>query len=168
MTSKHGEQTIVIKTLPNISKIKSSLTMKFGQLIEYNMKNIFPEKSYKMWWRTSPRSFSVKLKLSISLDQQSKAYYSFTVCFYCISNWRLSKYIETKLPTTCFYLILGIFLKKRSGTSLPAPFSAQFLKKNISYYILLTDQVSMSGYFYFVRYYAVCVLQSFVNQVVTS
>ena len=69
MTSKHGEQTIVIKTLLNISKIKSSLTMKFGQLIEYNMKNIFPEKSYKMWWRTSPRSFSVKLKLSISLDQ---------------------------------------------------------------------------------------------------
>ena len=46
MTSQHGEQTIVIQTLPNISKIKSSQTMKFGQLIEYNMRNIFPEKSY--------------------------------------------------------------------------------------------------------------------------
>ena len=34
--------------------------------------------------------------------------------------------------------------KKRSGTSLPALFSAWFLKKNISP-ILLTDQISLSG-----------------------
>ena len=44
--------------------------MKFGQLIEYNMKNIFLEKSYtKCGGETSPRHFSGKLKLSTSLDQ---------------------------------------------------------------------------------------------------
>ena len=45
----------------------------FGQLIDYNMKNIFLEKSYtKCGGGTSPRPFPGKLKLSISLDQQSK------------------------------------------------------------------------------------------------
>ena len=44
--------------------------MKFGQLVEYNMKKNFLEKSStKCGGETSPRSFSGKLKLSISLDQ---------------------------------------------------------------------------------------------------
>ena len=44
--------------------------MKFGQLIEYNMGNIFLDKSYaKCGGGTSPRPFSGKLNLSISLDQ---------------------------------------------------------------------------------------------------
>ena len=44
--------------------------MKFGQFIEYNMTNIFLEKSFtKYGGETSPRPFSGKLKLSISLDQ---------------------------------------------------------------------------------------------------
>ena len=44
--------------------------MKFGHLIEYNMKNIFLEKSYtKCGGETSPRHFSGKLKLSTSPDQ---------------------------------------------------------------------------------------------------
>ena len=43
--------------------------MKFGQLIECNMRNIFLEKSYtKCDGETSPRPISEKLKLSISLD----------------------------------------------------------------------------------------------------
>ena len=51
--------------------------MKFGQLIECNMRNIFLEKSCtKCGGETSPRPFSEKLKLSISLDQQSKVLYS--------------------------------------------------------------------------------------------
>ena len=37
--------------------------MEIGQLIEYNMTNIFIEKSYtKCWGETSPRPFSGKLK----------------------------------------------------------------------------------------------------------
>ena len=44
--------------------------MKFGQLIEYNMKNIFVEKSYtKCVGETIPRPLSKKSKLSISLGQ---------------------------------------------------------------------------------------------------
>ena len=44
--------------------------MKFGQLVEYNMKNIFVKKSYtKCAGETIPRPLSKKSKLSISLDQ---------------------------------------------------------------------------------------------------
>ena len=70
MTSQPGQQTIVIHILPNISRSKGNQTMKFGQLIECNIGNIFLEKSYtKCGGETSPRPFSEKLKLSISLDQ---------------------------------------------------------------------------------------------------
>ena len=44
--------------------------MKFGQLIESNLRNIFLEKIYtECGGETSPRSFSEKSNLSISLDQ---------------------------------------------------------------------------------------------------
>ena len=44
--------------------------MKFGQLIECDMRNIFLEKPYiKCGGETSPRPFSEKLTLGISLDQ---------------------------------------------------------------------------------------------------
>ena len=46
--------------------------MKFGQLTEYNMRNIFLEKSYtKYGGETIPRPYSKKSKLSISLDHIS-------------------------------------------------------------------------------------------------
>ena len=46
--------------------------MKFGQLIEYNMKNIFLEKSYTSYSEEgSPRPFYKKSKLGIFLDLQS-------------------------------------------------------------------------------------------------
>ena len=70
MTSQPGKQTIAIHILPNISRSKGIETMKFGQLIEYNMRNTFVEKSYtKYGGETIPRPFSKKSKLSISLDQ---------------------------------------------------------------------------------------------------
>ena len=50
--------------------------MKYGQLIEYRMINIFLENSYTKCGRENiPRPFSKKLKLSISLDQYSKVLY---------------------------------------------------------------------------------------------
>ena len=42
--------------------------MKFGQLIDYEIKNIFSEKYTKYGGETSHRPFSEKLKSSISLD----------------------------------------------------------------------------------------------------
>ena len=45
--------------------------MKFGQLIEQKMRNIFLEKSYtKCGGEVSPRPFCKKSKLGISLEQQ--------------------------------------------------------------------------------------------------
>ena len=37
MTSQSGEQTIRIHILPNILQSKGNQTMKFGQLIKYNI-----------------------------------------------------------------------------------------------------------------------------------
>ena len=70
MTSQTGKQTIAIHILPNFSRSKGNQTMKFGKLIENNMRNTFVEKSYtKYGGETIPRSFSKKSKLIISLDQ---------------------------------------------------------------------------------------------------
>ena len=70
MTSQPGSQTIVIHILSNTSRSKGNQTMKFGQLIGFNIRNIFLEKSFlKCGGETSPRTFSEKLKLDISLDQ---------------------------------------------------------------------------------------------------
>ena len=69
MTSQPGKLTIAIHILPNISRIKVNQTMKFGQLRQYYMRNIFLEKSYTNCDReTIPRPFSKKSKLSIPLD----------------------------------------------------------------------------------------------------
>ena len=41
MTSEPGKQTIAIDILPYISRGKNNQTVRFGQLIEYNMRKIF-------------------------------------------------------------------------------------------------------------------------------
>ena len=46
MTSQPGKQTIAIHILTNFPKSKGNQAIKFGQLIESNMRNIFLEKSY--------------------------------------------------------------------------------------------------------------------------
>ena len=70
MTSQPGKQTIAIHILSYISRSKDNKTVKFSQLIEYNMRKIFLEKSYpKYGGETSPKPFSKKSKSSISLDQ---------------------------------------------------------------------------------------------------
>ena len=61
---------IPVHMLTNISTSKNNQTMKLGQLIEYNIRNIFLNKSCTKWLgETIPRLFSKKSKLSISLDQ---------------------------------------------------------------------------------------------------
>ena len=70
MTSQPGLEAIVMYILSNILISKGNQTMKFDQLIEYNMKNTFLEKSYrKCGGNTISRPFSKKSILSISLDQ---------------------------------------------------------------------------------------------------
>ena len=70
MTSKTGKETIAIHILLNISRSKGNQTRKLSQLIEFNMRNIFLEKSYtKCGGETIPRNSSSKSKISIFLDQ---------------------------------------------------------------------------------------------------
>ena len=44
MTSQSGKQTTATHILPNISLVKGNQTIKFNQLIEYDMRNIFLNK----------------------------------------------------------------------------------------------------------------------------
>ena len=60
MTSQPGKQAIAMHILPNISRRQGNQTMKFGQLIVYNMKNIFLEnltKRENLIKKTVPRTF---------------------------------------------------------------------------------------------------------------
>ena len=54
--SQPGLKTIAIHTLHNISQSKSNQTMKFGQLIKYDKRNIFLQKLCRKWGKeTSSR-----------------------------------------------------------------------------------------------------------------
>ena len=65
-----GISEIEFFNFSSTERIKCNQGIKFGQLIEYNMRNIFLEKSCtKYGGNTTPRSFSKKSKLSISLNQ---------------------------------------------------------------------------------------------------
>ena len=59
------------------------------------------------------------------------------------------------------------FLDKGLGIVSPAHFVYEFSTKMFLMY-LLSDQVSLPGCLYFLRYWAICVLQFLVNQVVRS
>ena len=122
---------------------------------EYNMRNIFHEKSYaKCGGQTIPGPF-FKNQNWVYLWINSVKFY--TVCFCCMPSWGLSKFIETKLQITCFYLILRLFKKTKRGLELvPLPhFLHDFKDKYLSCYIILTDQISLSDCFYFVKYWTV-------------
>ena len=65
-TSQRGLQLILIHILPNISQSKGNQTMKSGQLIEHNKKNIFLQKWCEKRGRmTSSRPLFIFLKKSL-------------------------------------------------------------------------------------------------------
>ena len=59
-------------------------------------------------------------------------------------------------------------LDKGLGIVSPAHFVYDFSTKYLSCYILIPTQISLSGCFYFLRFWAIYVLQLFIIQVVTS
>ena len=64
-----------------------------------------------------------------------------------------------------FYLLeMGLWLEM----GLHNIVSMIFQEKCFSFYILLTDQLLLFHCLYFLRNWAICVLQLFVNQAVTS
>ena len=70
MISETGKQTVTIYILLNISKSKGNQTMEIDQLTEYNIRNIFLEKSStKYGGETIPRPFSNISKVNIAMNQ---------------------------------------------------------------------------------------------------
>ena len=61
MTSHNGQSITAMYIKSNLSRSEGSQTMQFGRLTEYNLRNIFLEKSYTM---------------ITSLDQQSETFQS--------------------------------------------------------------------------------------------
>ena len=69
ISSRRRKQTSATYILPDISRSNRNQTIKFSQLIEYIVKNIFLDKSYTKWGGEAiSKPFSEKPKLSISLD----------------------------------------------------------------------------------------------------
>ena len=79
--------------------------MGLGQLIEYSMRNTFLEKSYTEFSEeTSPGPYPKnKDRTYLWINKQSKIVMQFV--FIICSSRGLAKYVETKVLTTCFYLI---------------------------------------------------------------
>ena len=72
------------------------------------------------------------------------------------------------LKLSCWPLVFvsnqAFFLKKKKKRGAPVLFSAWYLKKKyLPCYILLPDQISLFSCLYYVRYWAIYVLQFFVN-----
>ena len=89
MKSSTGKLIIATHILPNISRSKDNLTMKLGQIIEYNMRYNFIKQSYtKRGGETSLRDFS-KNRNSAYLSIKHLKFY--TVYFYCMSKSRTTK-----------------------------------------------------------------------------
>ena len=131
--------------MPNISTSKGNQAMKFGQLIEYNIRNIFFEKSYtKCAGETINRPLSKNAKLSIFLDQYCKGLNSL---FLLYGNLRAIEISENRLHTTCFYLIKSFFEKQKVVWNyFPCRIFCIVFKENyFSWDVLLTDQISLAG-----------------------
>ena len=124
------EQIITIHILPNISRSKAKQTMKFGQLIAYNMKNIFLEKSYTN--RLVEKLFPDSCPNPIEHISGSTCWKVIQFVFVVCPSHGPPKYIKTKRLTTSFYLKAFLKNKERSGPSVPASFSAWSLNKHIS------------------------------------
>ena len=133
------------------------------------MRNIILEKSYtKYGEETSPRPFSGKLKLSISLDHYCKVLSSL---FLLYIKLRAIEIYWNQAADDLLLAHIKHFQKIKRGlelVSLHHFLHIIFEEKSFTCYILLIDQVSLCNCFYFVRYWSICVLQLFVDQGVTS
>ena len=130
---------ITIHILLDISKRKGKQAIKFGQLKEFNMRNIFLIDCFK------------KSKFSLSLDQHSKILTDKLRCLplaFTSSNHFCKKQEEVWNQSPCikFYMILA--------------------KNNYVIYSI-NDQFSWPHCLDFLKYWAICALYLFVQQLMT-
>ena len=103
--------------------------MKFGQLIEYKMSNIFLEKSYTKCGGIKKQNWAY-----LSINSLIVIKFAFTVC--------PSRVYQNILKLRCWPLAFTLYKaflrnKKRSGTSPLPNFLRYFRKKNISHAIFI-------------------------------
>ena len=138
-----------------MSRIKDDQKMKSGQLLEYNMKNIFSCRKYG--GETIPRPFSQTSKLSASLNQY---YEVLSNLFLLYDKLRAKEIYPLKLSCRPLaFTSFKAFLKKKKGLKLVflPHYCMTFKEKYFSYYTHQPIKFH-SGCLYFVRYWAICVL----------
>ena len=91
-------------------------------------------------WRNYSQTLLQKINIEDISGSTVGSFMVFVLIF--IASWGLSKWIENKLQTTCFWLLQSHFNKQKDMI---------FEEKYFSY-IILTDQISLSGCLYFARY----------------
>ena len=142
--------------------------MTYGQLIKYNLRNILLQKSYRKWDHFQTSFLFFLKKLYTTLKQVSD---TFSIGIFCkTSTWTYNKNNVYHISDISWGMLNFCFFTKGSGTSFSTTFSVWSFKKKkyFSSYILLTDQISLSGCLYFLRYWAIYVLRLSANHVVTS
>ena len=137
----------------NILRTKDNQTMKFGQLIEHNNRNIFLQKSCRKWGReTSSRPLFNFFNKTFMLG---KSKWSATRFHYVSIALKLA-YNKNKL-----FKILHLwsrdmlnfdFLDKGLGKVSPPHLAHEFSTKIASSCILIINQISMPGCFYVLKY----------------
>ena len=124
--------------------------MKFLQLIENNIRNIFIRKLYaKFEDKLIPDPFLKNENWAyLSLDQQSEILYSIFLLYIQVEDYRnILKLTSWPLAFTSYQAFLKN--KKRSETNLFVFFPTLLLKSNISHVILLLEILGYSCITYF-------------------
>ena len=129
-------------------------TMKLGQLLEYNQRSIFLQNNAENdAKRLVPDHFlffkkalcEAKANL-VSMLQQPSTWHTIKTS---------SIKLQTIVPEICSILT---FQKRLWEQFLHHILCMTFLEKCFSCHILLIDQISLSDWFYFLRYWAICIV----------
>ena len=124
-------ENALIRKLKLISKLMTLQTAKL--IISWKM-------IHRIWWR---KIFSWKIKIKHS--SRSTVWTFIRFVFIVCPIWKLPKYIEIKVLTTCFYLTKSFFKKQKEIRNYLSWFISCviFEEKHFSCYILLADQTSL-------------------------
>ena len=142
--------------------------MKFGQLIEQPKRNVFFKNHaeneagelvsvrFSFFKKALYKVKASGLQLDFTIFQQTSNQH--TIETNCLKLYTID-------PEICSVLIFQIRVWEQF---LQHVLCMIFQQKCSSSYILLPNQIQLSGCLYFLRNWAICALQLFVNQVVTS
>ena len=117
MTSQTDNKQSQYKLLPDISRNKGYQTMKLGQLIEYNMRNVLLEKSCTKWsGDTSPRLFFKKSKIEHISRSTVSSLTQFVLLYVQVEIYQ--NILKLRSLPLAFTSNKALLKKNRSGTGL--------------------------------------------------